>query len=102
MQIPATQPGCQFALTLPMGSQTDTSSRSVERLSGAAGVQSAALRQRRHNLVRSGRARRSYHHLAAPPGSERGKPGHGLPDAAPSTLKTSPTASPSSKAGPGN
>jgi hypothetical protein len=73
MQIPATQPGCQFAcqrappcafplrpvsphplvtladagLTLPMGSQTDTSSRSIERLSGAAGVRSAALRQRR-------------------------------------------------------
>ena len=68
-----TQSGCQFAsqraspcafllrlvsphplftladasLTLPMGSQTDTSRRSIERLSGAAGARSAALRQRR-------------------------------------------------------
>jgi hypothetical protein len=35
------------SLTLPMGSQTDTSRMSIERLSGRAGVRSAALRQRR-------------------------------------------------------
>ena len=35
------------SLILPMGSQTDTSTRSIERLSGRAGVRGAALRQRR-------------------------------------------------------